>query len=383
MAASTLPASPASPASPFGPVACAARGVADRAWDVPARVVLPAALAVALLLSTQYLFQPFVWRNWPLDEVLLGWLDVVSSRALTALAIGVAVLAAGHVRTRRGGVRTALMAGAIVAGAAAGELLPLPFHDRAGSYDTQLALGRALQATVVGCSVAAMAALWRRSAAGRRALQAAELRASQVEQQAAQLRLQALRSRIEPHFLFNTLATVRRLHHTNPAQGTHLLDQFTAYLRWTLATEQANQTRLGEEVNLVQAYLGVVATRMSGRLALHWDVPDALRDCVVPPLSLATLAENAVKHGIASRPEGGAIEVRARALGHQLEVSVADTGVGFGESASGGSGIGLANIRARLATQYGQAASLRLEHNAPRGVVALMSLPLRRAAVAP
>jgi hypothetical protein len=344
-------------------------------------VVLPAALAVALLLSTQYLFQPFVWRNWPLDEVLLGWWDVAAGRALTAVAIVVAVLMAGRVRTQRGEVRTALMAVAIAAGAAAGELLPLSLQARAGPHDIQLALGRALQVAVVGCSVAAMVALWRRSAADRRALQAAELRASQVEQQAAQLRLQALRSRIEPHFLFNTLATVRRLHHTNPAQGAHLLDQFTAYLRWTLATEQAHQTRLGDELDLVQAYLGVVATRMSGRLALQWDVPAALHDCVVPPLSLATLVENAVKHGIASRPEGGEIEVRARALGDAtLEVIVADTGVGFAAHASGGAGIGLANIRARLATQYGETASLQLAHNDPSGVIARMRLPLHRKA---
>jgi hypothetical protein len=272
--------SPALPAASPAPSALVATEM--RAWSPPASIVLPGALLVALLLSTQYLFQPFVWRNWPVDEVLLGWFDVASSRALTAVAIGLAVLAAGHVRTQRGSVRVALMAGAIAAGAAAGELLPLLFIARMGPHDLELALGRALQAAVVGCSVAAMFALWRRSAEGRRALQAAELRASQVEQQSAQLRLQALRSRIEPHFLFNTLATVRRLHNTDPAQGARLLDQFTAYLRWTLATEQAHQTRLGQEVDLVHAYLSVVATRMSGRLALHWDVPEALRDCVVP-----------------------------------------------------------------------------------------------------
>jgi LytS/YehU family sensor histidine kinase len=128
----------------------------------------------------------------------------------------------------------------------------------------------------------------------------------------------------------------------------------------------------------VHAYLSVVATRMSGRLVLRWDIPEALRDCAVPPLAVATLAENAVKHGIASMPEGGTIEVSARALGATLEVTVADTGVGL--SGSGGSGIGLSNIRARLTTLYGDAASLGLEHHPPHGVLARLQLPLLRGA---
>lgn len=369
------------PAAPPAPSVLAAPEMTVRAWSLPASIVLPGALLVAVLLSTQYLVQPFVWRNWPIDEVLLGWLDVLGGRLVAALAIAAALLAAGHLRVQHAAARAALLAVSIAAGAAAGEGLPLLFDERAGAHDVQRALGHVLQATVVGCSVAAMIVLWRRSTQACRAAQAAELRRSQMEQQAAQLRLQALRSRIEPHFLFNTLATVRRLHQTDPAQGARLLDQFTAYLRWTIASEQAHQTRLGQEVDLVHAYLSVVATRMSGRLALRWDVPDALRDCVVPPLSLATLAENAVKHGIASQPEGGTIEVRARALGETtLEISVADTGVGFGAgSASGGSGIGLANIRARLTTLYGDAASLRLENNQPSGVLARMKLPLHAA----
>jgi signal transduction histidine kinase len=350
----------------------------ERAWHLSARLVIPTALGVALLLSTQFLAQPFVWRNWPLDEVLLGWRDVLTARAITALAIGTALIAAGRLRVRHAGARAALLVGAIASGAAAGELLPLAFDAQATSIDLQLAVGRLLQTTLVGCSVAAMVSLWLRSAAARAAAQDAELRRSRTEQQLAQLRLQVLRSRIEPHFLFNTLATVRRLHQTDPAQGRQLLGHFVAYLRWTRVSAEVQHIRLGQEVDLVHAYLSVVATRMSGRLTLRSDVPDALRDCAVPPLVLATLAENAVKHGIASMPEGGTIEVRAQALdAGTLELTVADTGAGL--SGSGGTGIGLANVRARLATLYGDAASLGLEHNPPHGVLARVRLPLRRA----
>ena len=366
---------PVPPVAPFAPAASAASAPRARAWDAPARVVIPAALLVALLLSVQFLAQPFVWRNWPLDEVLLGWRDVFASRALTALSIGLALMAAGRVSVRRASTRAALLAAAITGGAAVGELLPLLFEDRVAQADVLFAAARLLRATVVGCSVAAMVALWRRAADARRAVDAAELQRTQIEQQMAQLRLQVLRSRIEPHFLFNTLATVRRLHHTQPEQGARLLEHFVAYLRWTLASADAQQIRLGQEVDLVNAYLSVVATRMSGRLELRWDVPDGLRDCAVPPLAIATLAENAVKHGIALQPEGCMIEVRASALGSTLEITVTDTGAGL--SGSGGSGIGLANVRARLATLYGAAASLGLDHNAPHGVIARLRLPLR------
>ena len=191
------------------------------------------------------------------------------------------------------------------------------------------------------------------------------LRRSQADSQVAQLRLQSLRSRIEPHFLFNTLATVRRLHHTDPADGARLLGHFLSYLRLTLASETAQHATLGDEIDLVGAYLHIVALRMSGRLKLRWDVSAELRGCELPPLLIASLVENAVKHGIAPRPEGGMIEVAARAVGALLEVTVADTGAGF--SGSGGSGIGLLNTRARLATLYGAAGTLTLENNRPSG----------------
>jgi Histidine kinase len=375
MAATALPVPPV---ASFAPAAGDVPAPRVPAWDAPARIVIPAALLIALLLSTQFLAQPFVWRNWPLDEVLLGWRDVFFSRALTALAIGAALMAAGRLRVRRAGVRAGLLASAIATGAAAGELLPLAFDAQATSIELQLAVGRLLQTTLVGCGVAAMVSLWQSSAAARAAAQDVELRRTRIEQQLAQLRLQVLRSRIEPHFLFNTLATVRRLHQTDPAQGQRLLGHFIAYLRWTLASAEVQHIRLGQEVDLVHAYLSVVAARMSGRLGLHWHVTEALRDCMVPPLVLATLAENAVKHGIASMPEGGAIDVCAHALdAGTLEITVADTGAGL--SGSGGSGIGLTNVRARLETLYGGAASLGLEHNPPHGVLARLRLPLQHA----
>ncbi len=352
-------------------------GRAARAWDMPPRVVLPGALLVAVLISTQFLFQPFVWRNWPVDEVLLGWLDLLRSRSISGLAIGLALVLVGAACKRHPRARVPCLCLSIAVGAAVGELVPLAADDRAVTQDLRLALGRTLQWTLVGCSIGVMLWLWQRSVDVQAAVQDAELRRSQIESQLAQMRLQWLRSRIEPHFLFNTLATVRRLHHTDPAQGARLLAHFLTYLRMTLASEHLRPATLGQEIDLVEAYLGIVAVRMSGRLEARCDVPQHLRGCELPQLIIATLVENAVKHGIGPQPEGGRIEVTARALGATLEVTVTDTGAGF--SGSGGTGIGLANARARIATLYGAAATLTLENKPPSGVRARLSLPLRGA----
>jgi LytS/YehU family sensor histidine kinase len=113
---------------------------------------------------------------------------------------------------------------------------------------------------------------------------------------------------------------------------------------------------------------------MGERLETSIDAPAALLSARVPPMILATLVENAVKHGIGPLAEGGAIRVKAEQAGGALTLSVADNGRGL--VAASGSGVGLANIRARLAALYGERAALRLEANSPRGVVAIINLPL-------
>ena len=349
---------------------------AHQAWRLPPATVLPWSVLIAVAMSTQFLFQPFVWRNWPLDEVLLGWSEVVRDRVVVALAIALALIGAGRAPARTPAGHALLLGAAIVFGAAVGEVALV-----GAPGDARSVFGRVLRWCVIAGSVAAMFFLWRRTADANAAVQATELRRAQTKRQIAQARLQALRSQIEPHFLFNTLATVRRLHHTEPGQGAQLLASFLDYLRLTLPTLRDERSTLGQEIDLVQAYLGVVAVRMSGRLQVSFDVPAELRGVEFPPLSIATLVENAIKHGIAPLPAGGTVHVQARRLGAVVEVSVADTGVGF--SGLGGSGIGLANIRARLQTLYGEQGVLVLETNQPSGVRASIRLPERQGGGAP
>lgn len=202
----------------------------------------------------------------------------------------------------------------------------------------------------------------------------AELRRGALETQQLATRLRLLQAQVEPHFLFNTLSNVRRLAQTDAGAGRAMLAHLSRYLRAALPRMREHETTLAEELDLVTAYLGVQKIRMGERLDTAVDVPASLKSARVPPMMLATLVENAIKHGIAPLAEGGTIRVSAEATGGTLLLRVADDGRGF--TATSGSGVGLANIRARLAALYGERASLRLESNSPRGVVASVALPM-------
>jgi signal transduction histidine kinase len=349
---------------------------ASPAWRLPLSTMLPWAVAIGVAMSTQFLAQPFVWRNWPVDEVLLGWIAVAGDQLAVALAIGTALWLAAHVRVRGTGSRALLLGTAIGAGAIAGQLALVAADSAGAAQGAQALAARVLRWFVVGASVAALYLLWRRALEAGEAAAAAEVRRAQLERQAVQARLQALRSQIEPHFLFNTLATVRRLHRVEASEGARLLAHFVDYLRLAQPAAPEAGGRLGEELDRVLAYLGVVEVRMSGRLVVQCDAETALRAAEFPPLVLATLAENAVKHGIGRAPDGGTIRIAACRDGDDLVVEVADTGVGFAAGATG-SGIGLANTRARLATLYGERGRLVLLANAPSGLRARVRLPLR------
>jgi len=197
--------------------------------------------------------------------------------------------------------------------------------------------------------------------------------------QMLEARLQVMRAQIEPHFLFNTLANVKRLCQRDMSRGIAMLDNVVSYLRAALPQLRGGATTLGQEADLVRAYLDVLQIRMGEYLAFSVDVPPELRDYPFPPMMLLTLAENAIKHGLAPSPDAGRIDVTARLDGRELVIAVADTGVGFGVAKTSGTGIGLANTRARLAALYGLEAQLALRTHEPRGVVAEIRIPLDRA----
>jgi hypothetical protein len=214
---------------------------------------------------------------------------------------------------------------------------------------------------------------FRAQAAAAADLAASTVAAERALEQTTEARLQMLEAQIEPHFLFNTLANVKRLYQTEPGTGRRMLDNLMRYLQEALPRMREGDHTLGRDVALTEAYLGVQQIRMGSRLSYSVDVSDDLRTVRLPPMVVLTLAENAIKHGLNPLPQGGSLSIRASREGEQVVVRIADTGRGFAKTSGGGTG--LANVRARLSLAFGDAASLQLRANSPGGVVATIAVP--------
>ena len=238
---------------------------------------------------------------------------------------------------------------------------------------TLLLAGYAVRMLLYGGLLTTVLYFVTRERAATQALHATRMAQVDLDRQTSEARLAMLQAQIEPHFLFNTLANVKRLYLTDPARGREMLANLSAYLRAALPQMRESGTTLGRELALARAYLKVQQVRMGERLKVEIAVPDELLAANLPPMMLATLVENAVKHALAPRPTGGTLRIAARRLGERIEVSVSDDGVGFQKRS--GTGVGLANTRARLASLYGTDARLALAGNPAGGVTATLSLP--------
>jgi signal transduction histidine kinase len=196
----------------------------------------------------------------------------------------------------------------------------------------------------------------------------AEKQAAQAERQAAQARGQAseaqlslLQSQLEPHMLFNTLANLRALIQTDPARATAMLDRLGDYLRATLAASRAPTHSLAAEFERLRDYLELMRVRMGERLTYELHLPHTLREVPVPPLLLQPLVENAIKHGLEPKVAGGWLRVQAHSQSERLVLQVEDNGVGLPDDTSRpGSGFGLAQVRERLHTRYGDNATFSI-----------------------
>jgi sensor histidine kinase YesM len=204
-----------------------------------------------------------------------------------------------------------------------------------------------------------------------------ELAEHRRRQQEANLRLLLLQAQIEPHFLFNTLASLRALIREDVAQAEALVDALVAHLRAVLPRirNDIGSSTLSEQIAICASYLELMSIRLDGRLTYRIDVPPSLQNSVVPPLMLLTLVENAVKHGIEPKSDAGTIRIEARSSldSAQVIIAVSDDGVGITNTAR--DGLGLQNLREQLALRYGGSASLSLASHAPRGTVASLVIP--------
>jgi signal transduction histidine kinase len=198
-----------------------------------------------------------------------------------------------------------------------------------------------------------------------------------MQRQLSEAKMQMMQAQVEPHFLFNTLASVEHLIETDPPRASAMQRSLIQYLRAVLPQMRDNVvvTNLGREVDMVKAYLNLLKMRMEERLTVELRIPEELRSAAFPPMMLQSMVENAIKHGLECKPQGGTLKIQAEVAGNKLRVAVIDDGVGFGVVPSDGTGLGLPTIRERLKLLHGGQGQLHIAANAPTGVIATVEVP--------
>ena len=211
------------------------------------------------------------------------------------------------------------------------------------------------------------------------ARKAEELRRSRAESVAQEARLKMLRYQLNPHFLFNTLNAIKSLVHSGRAESaSEMIDQLGDFLRASLTSDPLQTVSVRAEAETLRLYLAIEQTRFVDRLKVEFDIDDDVLGLRVPSMILQPLAENAIKHAIAPREEGGSIRVRAFASDGRLQLSIEDDGPGLSvtDEAPLGTGVGLNNTRDRLHTLYDDQFDFRLESAEPSGTKVVISIPV-------
>ena len=218
--------------------------------------------------------------------------------------------------------------------------------------------------------------------------------AEQLKRQLVEARMATMQAQVEPHFLFNTLASIDHLIETDPPRASLMQKSLIALLRATLPTlrEQSPNTvrYLGQELSVIRPYLDIQKMRMEDRLQIQWDIPEGLHSAEMPNMMVLSLVENAFKHGLEPKAEGGTLVLRAEVSHGKLVVTVKDSGVGYfpadqtAQAESKQGGFGLKNIRDRLALIYGDQASLSIRALEPyegSGTLAILTMPYKSAPI--
>lgn len=196
-----------------------------------------------------------------------------------------------------------------------------------------------------------------------------------LKRQLAEAQIKTMQAQVEPHFLFNTLASVDYLIETDPTRASRMQKNLIQYLRAALPQMRQGSSTLGQELALCRSYLEILKVRMDERLQFTLTMPAGLSSAAFPPMMLQTLVENSIKHGLEPKPEGGALNLNASVVDGMLRVSVSDTGLGFGVAGASGTGVGLNNIRERLFALFGNRGRLGIEANHPSGTIATIEVP--------
>jgi hypothetical protein len=353
------------------------------------RGITPLRLAVLAAICLMFAARPALWNLTAenFDAQMRGFLRTSMVYFLCALPLFVLVVkteirtAGSTLRVRIAALALAVAVGALAFPAGTAAYRTLTGNIRAGQTPAwqswEYLLAFYIRGLSTGALMSAILLFAAREREAQRRLHQTRLARIEIERQTEESRLRLLQAQIEPHFLFNSLASVKRLYEKQPGSGRSLLRDLGAYLRAAGRGGREREVALGDEVALARSFLAIFQVRMGRRLRVRIDVPQDLEVALIPPLMLGTLIENAIKHGIGPRADGGTLSLAARHRGESLEMKVEDDGVGF--RARTGHGIGLSNTRARLETLFGGAGVLELAGNAAGGVTAVIRIPLRTA----
>jgi signal transduction histidine kinase len=278
-------------------------------------------------------------------------------------------------RSARGWPRRTYYIAVPTAGVFAGYFIGVTLQDpatlRHTIFTTSVVLSFGIISVLVSCVL-----LFAYTVRERELVAKARLEAEQRRALEAQLRM--LQAQLEPHFLYNTLANAVGLIAPAPDQARLLLERLIDYLRATLAASREQTAPLQREVKVITAYLELMKLRMGERLRYRIEVDSEAAALPLPPMLLQPLVENAISHGLEPKIEGGEVALSAHIESDQLRIVVSDTGVGLrsGASAKPGGGVGLSNLRERLAALYGKAGSMAIASNAEGGVSVTLRIPL-------
>ena len=207
-------------------------------------------------------------------------------------------------------------------------------------------------------------------------MHAAEIKRTQTAKRMLESRLQAMQARVEPAFLFNTLAQIKALYERDPALAERTLEELIAYLRAAMPKMRDTASTVAQEVELVRAYLEIVKLRLGDRLSFTIDVPADIRDARMPPMMMLPLADHAIVYGLETSQRKGAISIAVDVAAGRLRLLVVDRGAGFVPETRGD---GIANIRERLAALYGADASLDVRRDDLDGTAAVLEIPYEAA----
>ena len=328
---------------------------------------------VALLLSTQIFFRAGIVELLESGRLVAGWLQYFAEALACGISMWLAVAAFESLETMHG-VTRAVATGLVLVGAAfLAECAFLAVVQPPGFFPPWVSIaGDSVRWSLWGGIVHAAQGHARRHARTAMLLARERVEREKADQRRAEADLQLLQAQIQPHFLFNLFAHVRRLYRVGPNDGRRAVERMRAYLREVMDAIGAREATVSNELELVRAYLELMKVGLGDRLSFVIEAASEVMGVRIPPLSVLTLAENAVKHGIAGTARAGIVHVRATREGSVTRIEVRDDGEGL--SMTSGSGVGLANTKARLRAMHGAKATLSLDAAPGRGAVAAIEI---------